>query len=181
MATAVQPFTGSYELDPTHSTVQFAVKHVNVSIFRGSFSDVAATLNLEDGRIDLEGRVVTESISIHKPQEFRDHVLWSADFFAADANPAITFRSTSVDFDEDGEATVSGELTIRGLTRQVTAHGTYQPPREDPFGTYRVGLDLRTTVDRRNWEMGWQMQLPDGSDALGWNVEITAQLELVKS
>ncbi len=180
MATAVQPFTGVYELDRNHSTVQFAVRHVQVSMFRASFADIDAQLVAQDDAIALEGRALVESISIVEPADFRDHVVRSADFFDADAHPAITFRSTSVQLGDDGSASVSGELTIRGVSRSVTAHGTYRLPRKDPFGAYRAGVELAATVDRRGWEMNWQLPLPDGSDALGWDVEITAQLELVK-
>lgn len=180
MATATQPFTGVYELDRNHSTVQFAVRHVQVSKFRASFADIDARLVAQDDAIALEGRAVVESISIVEPPEFRDHVVRGVDFFDADAHPAITFRSTSVELGDDGAATVSGELTIRGVSRSVTAHGTYRRPREDPFGAYRAGLELAATIDRRGWEMSWQLPLPDGSDALGWDVEITVQLELVK-
>jgi polyisoprenoid-binding protein YceI len=102
------------------------------------------------------------------------------DFFDADSFPAITFRSDSVELGADGAATVSGTLTIRGVSRPVTARGTYSPPRADPFGTVRAGLELRAAIDRRSWEMTWQMALPDGGDALGWDVEITAQLEFVR-
>ena len=103
------------------------------------------------------------------------------DFFDADSHPLITFRSTRVELGEDGTATVSGDLAIRGVSSQVTAKGTYQPPREDPFGTYRAGLELQATVDRRSWAMNWQIPLPDGSDALGWEVEIMVQLELTRT
>lgn len=180
MATAVQPFTGVYELDRPHSTVQFAVRHVQVSTFRASFADVSARLAVEDGAITLEGRVLAESISILEPPEFRDHVVRGSDFFDADAHPLVTFRSTGVELRDDGTAIVSGELTIRGVSRPVTASGTYQAPREDPFGTCRAGLDLRATLDRRSWGMDWQLPLPDGGDALGWDVEVTVQLELTR-
>jgi polyisoprenoid-binding protein YceI len=179
MAIAFRSFTGEYELDRTHSTFQFAVRHVNVSTFRASFGDVDARLVVEDDAIVLEARARVESVSIVEPAEFRDHVVHGADFFAADAHPDITFRSTSVELGDDRAAAVSGELTIRGRSRSVTAHGRYQPPTEDPFGMYRAGLDLHATVDRRSWGMNWQMPLPDGGDALGWDVEITVQLELI--
>jgi polyisoprenoid-binding protein YceI len=107
-------------------------------------------------------------------------VVAGADFFDAGAHPLITFRSTDVELRVDGAATVSGELTIRGASSQVRASGVYQQPRQDPSGAYRLGLELRTTVDRRIWGMNWQLPLPDGTDAVGWEVEITAQLELVR-
>ncbi len=180
MATATQPFTGVYELDRNHSTVQFAVRHVQVSKFRASFADIDAQLVARDGAIALAGRALVESISIVEPTEFREHVVRGVDFFEADAHPALTFRSTSLELGDDGSVTLSGQLTIRGVSRSVTAHGAYRAPRKDPFGSYRAGLELAATVDRRGWEMNWQLPLPDGSDALGWDVEITAQLELVK-
>jgi polyisoprenoid-binding protein YceI len=180
MATAVQPFAGTYELDRDHSTVQFAVRHVQVSMFRASFGDVDARLTAADGTIALEGQACVESVSITEPREFREHVVRGADFFDAKTHPIISFRSTRFELGDDGAATVSGELTLRGRSREVTAHGTYQPTREDPFGIYRAGLELRATVDRRSWDMSWQMPLPDGSDALGWDVEITVQLELIQ-
>ena len=143
MATATQPFTGVYELDRNHSTVQFAVRHVQVSKFRASFADIDARLVAEDDAIALAGRALVESISIVEPPEFREHVVHGVDFFDADAHRAIRFRSTSVEMGDDESVTVSGQLTIRGVSRSVTAHGTYRPPREDPFGAYRAGLEPR--------------------------------------
>lgn len=179
MATAVRPFTGTYDLDRDHSTFQFAVRHVGVSLFRASFADIDARLAADRATILLEGSARAESVSISDP-DFRAHVVHGMDFFGADAHPLLTFRSTSVELRDDGSAAVSGMLAIRGVSRRVSAQGTYQPPTEDPFGRYRVGLELRTVVDRREWGMGWQLALPDGSDALGWEVEITAQLELTR-
>jgi polyisoprenoid-binding protein YceI len=181
MATTMQPFTGTYDLDHDHSTVQFAVRHQQIATFRATFGDVDVRLTADNGTIALDGRTRVESVSISTPAEFREHVVRSADFFDADTHPAISFRSTRVDLRDDGSATVSGELTIRGATRTIDAHGVYQPPRKDPFGNERAGLELQATIDRRNWDMNWQMPLPDGADALGWDVEITAQLELIKT
>jgi polyisoprenoid-binding protein YceI len=180
MSLATQPFTGTYELDRNHSTFQFAVTHVGVSTFRASFSDIDARLVIEGETLVLEGQALAESVSIAEPA-FRDHVVEGADFFAAGAHPRVTFRSTSVELGDDGTAVVTGELAFRGVSRSVTAEGTYQPPRQDPFGAYRVGLELQATIDRRDWGMDWQLPLPDGSDALGWDVEITGHLELTRS
>ena len=179
MATAVQPFEGTYELDLTHSSFQFAVRHLNLSMFRSSFADVDARLTADGGELVFEGHARAESVSIVEP-DFREHVVRGADFFEADLHPLIGFRSTTVELGEDGSAAVSGELEIRGVSVPVTASGTYVPPTEDPFGLSRAALELGATVDRRAWDMSWQLPLPDGSDALGWDVEITVHLELVK-
>src|SRR5439155_1763435 len=129
MTTATQPLNGTFKADPVHSSFGFAVRHMGVSTFRGTFSDVDATL--ADGVLD--GRAKVESISIVSPADFRAHVL-GEDFFAADAHPEVTYRSTAVDLADDGTATVRGELTIKGITREVVATGTWTPPAEGPWG-----------------------------------------------
>lgn len=172
---------GIYELDPIHSTVQFAVRHAEVSTFRASFGDLDARLLVADGIAALEAAAVVESISIGDPPEFREHIVRSGDFFAADEHPRISFRSTRIDLAEDGTLSMPGVLEIRGITRPVHAGGTFTRPTEDPFGNMRLGLSLEGAVDRRSWGMAWQTPLPAGGDALGWDVEITAHLELTKS
>ena len=181
MATTTPVLDGTYELDRTHSTVQFAICHVGVSTFRGSFADLEARLTIEDRAASLEASAVVESISIGEPPEFRDHVVRGGDFFAADAHPRISFHSTQIALAENGTAIIDGVLEMRGIQRPVIAAGTFTPPTQDPFGNTRLGFALEVVVDRRSWGMDWQMPLPAGGDALGWDVEITAQLELTKS
>jgi polyisoprenoid-binding protein YceI len=168
----------TYDLDRTHSTVQFAVRHVGVSTFRGSFDDVDAQLTRGDDAMQLRAQAVVSSISITDP-DFRAHVVDGDDFFAAGQSPVITFRSTEIALEGD-VAEIAGELTIRGTSQPVRARGTVTPPREDPFGTTRLGLDLSATLDRREFGLTWQMPLPDGGDALGWDVTVTAQLEFTR-
>jgi polyisoprenoid-binding protein YceI len=180
MATAVRATDGIYELDKPHSTVQFAVRHVGVSTFRASFAGLEARLVVEDGTAELEASAGVESVSIADPPEFREHVVRGDDFFAAGAHPRLTFRSTSVELGADGRASVSGNLVVRGVSAPVTATGTFTPPTEDPFGGLRVGLELEATIDRRTWGMDWQAPLPSGGDALGWEVAVTAHLELTR-
>ena len=181
MATAVQIADGVYELDKPHTTLQFSVRHVGVSTFRASFADIEGRLAVENSSAELSASAAVASLSIVDPPEFREHVVRGADFFAADSHPQLTFRSTSVEFDEDGTATVSGELAIRGVSGLVDATGKFFPPTEDPFGGTRVGLELTATIDRRAWGMDWQTPLPNGNDALGWDVEISAHLELTRA
>jgi polyisoprenoid-binding protein YceI len=174
-----EALTGVFEADRVHSSVQFAVRHMKVSTFRASFGDLDAQL-IEDGSgLRLEGAARVESISIANPPEFREHVVRGADFLDADNHPEIRFRSDRVDLREDGTARVEGELTMRGVSRPITATGTYERPVEDPFGLRRAALELRAVVDRRDWGLTWQAALPGGADVLGWDVELTVQLELV--
>lgn len=180
MAVATDPLTGVFEADRTHSSFQFAVRHMKVSTFRAWFGDVDARLTAREGQVRLEGAARVESISIADPPEFRGHVVRGADFFDADNHPEIRFRSDRVDLTENGAATVEGELTIKGLSRPITATGTWERPVKDTFGSLRAALELRAVLDRRDWGLTWQMPLPDGADVLGWDVELTVQLELVK-
>jgi len=180
MATTTPVLDGTYELDRTHSTVQFAVRHAGVSTFRGSFVDFGARLIIEEGVAVLEAGAAVQSISIVDPPEFREHVVQGNDFFAADAHPRIVFESARIDLVEDARSTVYGGLEIRGVRRPVTAMATFTPPTEDPFGNTRIGLAVNATIDRRGWGMDWQLQLPSGGDALGWDVDVSAHLEFTK-
>jgi polyisoprenoid-binding protein YceI len=177
----IRRLSGTYALDPAHSSVGFGVTHMSLSTFRGSFGDVEARLVADSGGLALEGRTRAESISIGDPPELRAHVVEGQDFLRAGDHPELTFRSDAVELREDGSATVRGTLELRGIGRDVTLEGRYRGPIEDPFGAERVALELRTIVDRREWDMDWQLQLPDGADALGWEVDVTADLELVKA
>ena len=179
MAIAVQPFAGIYKLDRNHSSFQFSVHHLGLSTFRASFADIDARLVAEDDTLALVGNARADSISIVEP-DFRAHVVHGADFFEADTFPLVVFRSTRIELGDDRSAAVVGELEIRDVSRAVTATGTYSPTITDPFGVSRAALELRATIDRRDWEMHWQLPIPDGGDALGWEVEITADLELVR-
>jgi polyisoprenoid-binding protein YceI len=179
VSTAILPFSGTYDIDRTHSSVQFAVTHI-VSTFRASFDGVEGRLVSNHDGTMLEASTPVESLSILDPPEFREHVVRGDDFFHADAHPDLSFHSTDIELREDGSAIVNGELTIRGITRLVIAEGSYRPPTADPFGTVRAALALHATVDRRDWDLSWQLPLPDGGDAVGWDVELTAELEFVE-
>jgi polyisoprenoid-binding protein YceI len=180
MATTMPVLDGTYELDRTHSTVQFSVRHVGVSTFRASFGDLDARLTIVGGKAALAAGTAVESISIVDPPEFREHVVHGHDFFAAHAHPQIRFESAQIDVVEDARVALHGVLEIRGVERPVTAMATFTPPTEDPFGNIKIGLALAATIDRRHWGMGWQTELPGGGDALGWEVDVSAQLEFAK-
>jgi polyisoprenoid-binding protein YceI len=173
------PFIGTFDAD-THSTVVFAIRHMEIATFRGSFGQVEARLVGDEDGVRLEGSVAVESISIGEPPEFREHVVHGADFFDADRHPAIRFATERVDLHPDGTITARGELSFRGVVRVLVATGSYRAPIEDPFGNERAALELHATIDRRDWGLTWQTPLPSGADALGWTIEVSVQLELVK-
>ncbi len=179
MATTTQTFEGTYQGDTVHSSFEFSVLHQEVATFKGTLSDVSATLTEEDGELRLEGSAKPESISIREPEEFRAHVL-GEEFFDVANHPELTFRSTKVELSADGRARVEGELTIKGVTREVTAAGTYEAPREGSGGS-RAAFELETTFDRRDFGFDWQMELPGGGNAVAWDVTLKVHLELLKA
>ncbi len=171
--------SGSYTVDPVHSSVGFAVRYMGVSTFRNNFSDVEARLSDEGGELKLEGSAKVESIGITAPEQFRAHVL-GGDFFDVDNHPEITFRSTRVQLNDDAIAQVEGELTIKGVTRPLTATGTWQGDTADAFCGERAALQLETTVDRTEFGLNWNAPLPAGGNALADDVTLTIELNLVK-
>lgn len=178
MSTTTTPISGSYVADPIHSSFGFAVRAMGVSTFRGTLEDVTATLEARSGGIALTGTAEVESISIRTPEQFRAHVL-GEQFFDADAHPQVTFSSDEVVLGDDGEAEVKGALTIRGITRPVTARGTWTEPAVDPMDRTRSHLALEATVNRRDYGMTWDAPLPNGGSGLADEVTITAELALV--
>jgi polyisoprenoid-binding protein YceI len=174
ITTTATPLVGTYSADPVHSSLGFSIPYQGVSVFRGTLTEVDATLAA--GR--LAGTAPVESISITTPESFRAHVL-SAAFFDAEAHPQVTFVSTALDVEEDGRVRVSGELTIKGVTQPVHAQGTWTAPAADAFGNTRANLALEAVIDRTQWGMNWNAPLPSGGDALGNEVTLTISLSLV--
>ncbi|HEX6620728.1 MAG TPA: YceI family protein, partial [Solirubrobacteraceae bacterium] len=126
----------------------------------------------------LEGSARVDSISVVEPPAMRASVL-GPEFFDAERHPEITFRSTAIRLDGDGRAEVDGELTIRGVTRPITGSGHYAPPRQVAFGEV-AGMQLQTRFDRREFGFDWQMELPGGGNAVGWEVEVDIDLLFVR-
>jgi polyisoprenoid-binding protein YceI len=172
--TAQQVPTGTYQLDPVHSTFGFAVKHNGVSTFRGQFEQVDASL--EDGV--LVGTAQVDSVKTAIPQ-LKDHLL-APEFFNATETPSVTFRSREIRVADDGSVELDGELTIRGVTRPLTATGSFAAG-QNMMGADVVGFDLEAGIDRREYGLNWQAPLPNGRDALAWDVVLEVHLELAKA
>ncbi|GAA0909163.1 YceI family protein [Pseudonocardia zijingensis] len=180
MTTSTLPFAGTYAVDPIHSSVEFAVRHMGVSLFRATFEDVSARFVSDDAAVRLEGSAPVESVSIRSPREFRDHVVFGADFFDAGNHPTITVSADDVALHDDGTVTLDAALTIRSVTRQVPVTGTYRTPVVALDGRRRGAFELTATVDRRDFGLDWQAPLPAGGEALGNEVQLTAHLEVVE-
>jgi polyisoprenoid-binding protein YceI len=168
--------TGVWKSDPIHSSVGFAVRHV-VGTFRGSFGQFEAELSDASGEPRLTGRVPVESVRVDE-ENLYGHLV-SPEFFDKDLNPEIKFESTGITRDGD-QVVVDGELTVKGVTKAVVARGEIVGPASGPDGVERVGIDLETEVDRHDFGLDWQMDLPDGGKTLGDEVTLTVHLEVVR-
>jgi len=167
---------GTYAVDRVHSSVGFSVVHNGLSAFRGGFADYEARLTGGE-RPALEGSVAVASIEIPEEQ-LKGHLL-SPDFFDADRHPRLRFRSSELGAGEDGSLRVRGELEIRGKTLEVEVGGRLAQLGSDLAGVARVGLSLEAKVDRRDFGLDWQAELPSGGQALDYEVAIAVELELV--
>ncbi len=167
--------TGTWTLDPVHSTVSFAVPYT-VAQFRGGFGEIEASLTGgEEPR--LAGAAKVTSVVTQDPN-LTGH-LQSPDFFDAERFPELKFRSNALRF--DGEQLVAdGELELKGVARPVELRGTITAPGTDAWGKERVGVSLETTVDRTEFGISWNMELPNGEPALSNEVTLTAELSFVK-
>ena len=175
MTTATK-LSGTYNADPVHSSFGFGVRYQGVSLFKGTLDEVDA--KLVDGKLDGSAKV--ESISIRTPEQFRAHVL-NAEFFDAANHPTVDFRSNDVEVNDDGTAKVEGELTIKGITRPISATGTWIAPAADAFGNTRGHLNLEAVIDRTEFDMNWNAPLPSGGKALANEVTLTVELSLVEA
>jgi polyisoprenoid-binding protein YceI len=178
-ATAPQITAGTWAIDPVHSHVGFAVKHMVVATFRGRFEDYSGTLTAgEDGAPRLQGSVEVGSIVV-KDENLAAH-LASPDFFDSERYPRIDFTSTAIRIGDGGELEVEGELTIKDNTHLVTARGAITGPHVDIAGNEKVGVELEAVIDRREYGLQWNAPLPKGGFALDNDVTLQVSLELVK-
>lgn len=165
--------TGTWHVDPVHSTVAFSVKHMLVANFRGGFGTFDVTLD-DNG---LRGTVDVTSVDVSEPN-LNGHLL-SPDFFDAERNPELSFHSTGIRVSGD-ELDIDGELTLKGVTEPVKITGTVSGPVTHPFdGSSRLGLELETVVDRTAFGLNWNAPLPTGGFAVGNDVKLYVELELI--
>ena len=170
--------TGTWTTDPTHSTIDFTVKHMLVGKFRASVPTFSATLVVDGDGASLEGTASVASI-VAADDNLTGH-LQSPDFFDAERYPEIRFTATSIEVSGD-EVTANGDLTVKGITLPIELKGEFSGPATDPYGGERLGLDLETEFDRTQFGLTFNAPMPTGGFILSDNVKVTAALELTRS
>jgi polyisoprenoid-binding protein YceI len=169
---------GVYNVDPKHSSVGFAVRHMGIATVRGSFQEFQGKIDASGDAPRLEGVVGVASITTGDEQ--RDGHLLSPEFFDAERNPQIRFHSTASEIAQDGTIRLNGEITIKGVTKPIELVGTVAEGGTDPWGNERIGFEVETVIDRRDFELSWNQPLPGGGLLVANDVKLLVSVSAVK-
>jgi polyisoprenoid-binding protein YceI len=170
---------GVYNVDPAHSSIGFAVKHMGIATVRGSFRGFEGTVDASGDAPVLQGTVDVSTVD--SGEENRDGHLKAPDFFDVDQHPKITFHSTGADATDDGEVRLSGEITIKGVTQPIELTGEIAENGQDPWGNERIGLELEGSIDRREFDLKWNQTLPNGNLLVANEVKLLVNVSAVKN
>jgi polyisoprenoid-binding protein YceI len=174
--------TITWKLDPAHSSAEFKVRHMMISNVKGNFSGLTGDLTehtVDSSLSFIEAAVPLATVSTGDPQ--RDAHLKSADFFDIEKFPQMTFKSTRVEKKGDESYSVTGDLTIHGVTKPVTfAVEGPTAPGKDPWGNTRIGLSATTKINRKDFGLNWNAALETGGFLVGDEVNITIEAQFIK-
>ena len=176
-AEAIQ--SGTYNVDPSHSNVGFAVRHMGIATVRGAFKKFEGSVESNGDALTLTGTV--EVASVDTGDENRDGHLQAPDFFDAAQFPQITFSSTSTEPSGDGQIKLTGDITIKGTTKPIELVGEIAENGEDPWGNQRIGFEVEGKVDRREFGLVWNQTLPNGNLLVANEVKLVVSVSAVKA
>ena len=171
---------GTWNVDPSHSSVEFQVKHMGIATVKGFFSEFEGSLEVaDDGSLSARGTVDTASINTRNAQH--DEHLRSPDFFDAENHPQIGFESTAIEQLDEETYRITGRLTIRGETREVVLEAETQGIDLDPWGNTRVGLEAVGQIDRHDYGLTWNQALESGGVLVGRKIKVLLDISAVKA
>jgi polyisoprenoid-binding protein YceI len=171
--------TGTWNVDPVHSSVEFHVKHLGIATVKGKFKEFQGTLEVTPDGANAHGTVQVASVDTGEPQ--RDAHLRSDDFFDAENLPEIAFQSTSIVPTGDEEFEITGDFTIHGVTRPITLAATLEGTETDPQGNLRVGVSATAQINRSDYDMKFNMALGSGNVVVSDKVKILLEISAVKA
>jgi polyisoprenoid-binding protein YceI len=170
----------AWNLDPDHSNIHFKIRHMMISNVAGDLSSVKGTFDIDDkdsSKWKMEAEAPVATISTNNPK--RDTHLKSADFFDAGKYPTIKFKSSKFEKAGDGKWTMKGDLTMHGVTKEVTWNvDSLTDPMKDPYGLMRRGFSAATKINRKDWGLKWNKALETGGVAVGEDVDVTVDAEM---
>ena len=170
-----------WALDTAHSSVDFSVRHMMIANVKGSFNNFNATIEADPTDLTnatIEFSIETGSVDTHNQD--RDGHLVSADFFDVENHPNMTFKSTSIEKTDEGEYNVTGDLTLRGVTKQETFAVTFEGQGKDPWGNEKAGFSASGAVNRSDYGLVWNAALETGGVLVGDKVKINLQIKQLK-
>lgn len=178
---AISDLSGEYAIDPSHTRLGFVARHAMVTKVRGQFTDFTGTARIDaadpsNSRVDL----AVQMASVDTGSTDRDGHLASGDFFDAEAFPTMTFASTSVAAN-GSDWDVTGDLTIKGVTKPVTVKFEHTGSAQDPFGNVRVGFEGETTINRKDWGLTWNAALETGGVLVSEKIKLEFDVSAIKS
>jgi polyisoprenoid-binding protein YceI len=173
--------TGRYQIDPAHSRVGFVARHAMVTKVRGQFSDISGQLDLdEEDPTRSSAEVTVQMQSVNTGSDQRDDHLRGPDFFHVEEHPVMTFKSTQAEPAGDDRYRLTGDLTIKGVTRPVTFEIEHTGAAKDPWGNLRVGFEGKATVNRKDWGLAWNVALEAGGILVSDKITIELDIAAVK-
>jgi len=174
--------SSTWQIDPQHSSAQFAVRHLGLSTVRGAFSKLSGTMQLDDQDITkstIEVSIDVNTVDTREPD--RDKDLRSERFFDVAHFPAMTFKSKKVEQVAQGKLRVTGDLTIRGTTKEVVLDvDGLAAPVKDPWGNQRIAASATTKINRQDYGVKWNAKLDNGGVVVGDDVNITIDVEMIQ-
>jgi polyisoprenoid-binding protein YceI len=180
--TTTETLTGDYTIDRSHSRIGFGARHAMVATVRGQFQDYEATVHLDEADpAKSHAEITIQTASIDTRNADRDAHLSSPDFFDVEKYPTITFRSTSAERKDEDTYVLSGDLTIRDVTRPVSVEFEKTDGVIDPWGNFRVGFEGKATVSRKEWGLTWNMALEAGGVVVGDKVKLEFDIAAVRT
>ena len=180
MPTAIEIATGTWTADPAHSSFGFSVKHLGIATVRGTFGEFEGKIVLDGNIADAKVTGSAKAASIDTSQPDRDTHLRSADFFDAETYPELTFESTSLTEVDEETFEITGDLTMHGVTKQITLKAVLQGTEVDPWGNDRVGFEITGQLERSDWGMKFNQALGSGNLAVSDKVKLTLDISAVK-
>jgi polyisoprenoid-binding protein YceI len=173
--------TTTYQIDPRHSSAGFGVTHLMISTVRGEFHGVTGTVVVDDTDISKSSVNVTiDATTVDTREPDRDKHLKSEAFFDVAKFPTITFQSSKVERNADGSLKVTGDLTIRGVTKTAVLTATLpKAPIKDPWGLQRTAVSASTKINRQDFGVAWNQKLDSGGVVVGDDVNITLDVEMI--
>jgi len=177
--TTTLPTPGIWALDTTHTDVSFTARHLMVTKVRGRFPVIEGAVTIAENPLESSVVATIDAAGVNSGEAGRDDHLRNADFFDVEKFPTITFRSTKVEATRDGDYKLTGDLTIKDVTRPVTLDLEYLGTIASPFGDQRAGFSASTEISRKDWGLGWNMALEAGGVVVGDKIKLNIDAETI--